>query len=142
MRRTRCQHRRRTKQHKQQQPRPSPAEAEAAIATADEPEPDGDAPMSPHAASPQDSPAPAGKNADMSGVVTRPRRPTIDTIEETILRPGTVKINVQGAFIVDDEHEPSSPQSEDYEHDPRDIRLPNHTAVVSHIAVDVSLASP
>jgi type II pantothenate kinase len=33
---------------------------------------------------------------------------------------------------------PDSPRSEDYEHDPRDIRLPNHTSVVSHVAVDVS----
>jgi hypothetical protein len=49
-----------------------------------------------------------------------------------------VKINVQGAFIVDEE-QPGTPQSEDYEHDPKDIRLPNHTAVVSHIAVDVSI---
>lgn len=57
-------------------------------------------------------------------------------INDTILRPGTVRINVQGAFIVDDE--PVTPRSEDYEHDPRDIRLPNHTAVVSHVAVDVS----
>lgn len=36
------------------------------------------------------------------------------------------------------EEQPGTPQSEDYEHDPKDIRLPNHTAVVSHIAVDVS----
>ncbi|KAF2267943.1 fumble-domain-containing protein [Lojkania enalia] len=56
-------------------------------------------------------------------------------IEDTILRPGTVRINVQGAFIVDDE--PVTPRSEQYEHDPRDIRLPYHTAVVSHIAVDI-----
>lgn len=56
-------------------------------------------------------------------------------IEDTIQHPGTVRINVQGAFITDDE--PTTPQSEDYEHDPRDIRLPNHTAVVSHVAVDI-----
>lgn len=53
------------------------------------------------------------------------------------MHPGNVRINVQGAFIVDEEH-PGTPQSEDYEHDPKDIRLPNHTAVVSHIALDVS----
>jgi hypothetical protein len=58
-------------------------------------------------------------------------------IQEAILHPGNVRINVQGAFIVDEE-QPGTPQSEDYEHDPKDIRLPNHTAVVSHIAVDVS----
>lgn len=54
--------------------------------------------------------------------------------------PGNVKINIQGAFIVDDE--PESPASEDYQHDCRDIRLPNHNAIVSHIAVDVSVSLP
>ena len=69
----------------------------------------------------------------------RPRRTTVQSdIQETILHPGNVRINVQGAFIVDEE-QPGTPQSEDYEHDPKDIRLPNHTAVVSHVAVDVSM---
>jgi type II pantothenate kinase len=79
----------------------------------------------------------------LSGTITtRPRRTTAQSdIHETILHPGNVKINVQGAFIVDEE-QPGTPQSEDYEHDPKDIRLPNHTAVVSHIAVDVSTAMP
>ncbi|KAJ4338529.1 hypothetical protein N0V87_003858 [Didymella glomerata] len=74
----------------------------------------------------------------LSGTIpTRPRRTTAQSdIHETILHPGNVKINVQGAFIVDEE-QPGTPQSEDYEHDPKDIRLPNHTAVVSHIAVDI-----
>lgn len=68
---------------------------------------------------------------------SRPRRTTAQSdIEDTILHPGNVRINVQGAFIVDEE--PVTPRSDDYEHDPRDIRLPNHTSVVSHIAVDVS----
>jgi type II pantothenate kinase len=77
--------------------------------------------------------------ADISSFpdAARPRRPTVQSdITDAILHPGTVRINVQGAFIVDDE--PVTPRSEDYEHDPRDIRLPNHTAVVSHVAVDVS----
>jgi len=70
-----------------------------------------------------------------AGVPTRPRTSTVQSdIHETILHPGNVRINVQGAFIVSDE--PTTPRSEDYEHDPRDIRLPNHTAVVSHVAVD------
>ena len=79
----------------------------------------------------------------LSGTITtRPRRTTAQSdIHETILHPGNVKINVQGAFIVDEE-QPGTPQSEDYEHDPKDIRLPNHTAVVSHIAVDVSIDIP
>lgn len=70
----------------------------------------------------------------------RPRRTTVQSdIQEAILHPGNVRINVQGAFIVDEE-QPGTPQSEDYEHDPKDIRLPNHTAVVSHIALDVSIS--
>jgi len=62
-------------------------------------------------------------------------------IDSTITHPGSVKINVKGAFIVD--QEPASPGSAGSEnlnggtHDTKDIRLPNHTAVVSHIAVDV-----
>jgi type II pantothenate kinase len=78
--------------------------------------------------------------ADISSSLAfgRPRRTTVQSdIQEAILHPGNVRINVQGAFIVDEEH-PGTPQSEDYEHDPKDIRLPNHTAVVSHIALDVS----
>jgi hypothetical protein len=80
------------------------------------------------------------RSADISSspAFGRPRRTTVQSdIQEAILHPGNVRINVQGAFIVDEE-QPGTPQSEDYEHDPKDIRLPNHTAVVSHIAVDVS----
>jgi len=74
--------------------------------------------------------------------VGRPRRTTAQSdIQETIQHPGNVRINVQGAFIVDEEH-PDTPSSEDYEHDPHDIRLPNHTSVVSHVAVDVSAYVP
>ena len=53
--------------------------------------------------------------------------------------PAAVKINVEGAFIVDDEINGKNGAGEDgvhYEH--KDIRLPHHTAVVSHVAVDVS----
>ncbi|RKF80132.1 Pantothenate kinase [Golovinomyces cichoracearum] len=62
-------------------------------------------------------------------------------IDNTIIHPGSVKINVEGAFIVDQD-----PNSNEYHavvtanggsHDTKDIRLPNHTAVVSHIAVDI-----
>jgi hypothetical protein len=63
---------------------------------------------------------------------------------QDILHPGDVKINVQGAFIVDADEEPGTPgdmgnafEEDGYQHDPKDIRLPNHKAVVSHIAVDV-----
>lgn len=61
-------------------------------------------------------------------------------IDSTIIHPGSVRINVKGAFIVDTP-EPatpaeSSPPGSTY-HETKDIRLPNHTAVVSHIAVDI-----
>ena len=86
--------------------------------------------------------ADTGKGAaDSPELTARTRRTTVasqSAIEDVVLHPGTVRINVQGAFIVDDE-QPSTPRTEDYEHDPRDIRLPNHTTVVSHVAVDVSL---
>ena len=56
--------------------------------------------------------------------------------------PASVKINVEGAFIVDDELNGKAGGVADgvhYEH--KDIRLPHHTAVVSHVAVDVGHAS-
>lgn len=64
-------------------------------------------------------------------------------IDSTITHPGSVKINVKGAFIVDVED--ASPNGHGNPgngaggagHHDKDIRLPNHTAVVSHIAVDV-----
>ncbi|KAI9749871.1 MAG: hypothetical protein M1815_002224 [Lichina confinis] len=54
----------------------------------------------------------------------------------SILRPGSVRINVQGAFIVDDEADSLNGGNGD-QHGTKDIRLPNHTATVSHIAVDI-----
>ena len=60
------------------------------------------------------------------------------TINNAIARPGAVKINVQGAFIVDEEKVAADSTGEDGpQHDTRDIRLPNHTGVVSHVALDV-----
>jgi len=59
-------------------------------------------------------------------------------LDETILAPGTVEINVQGAFIADEEEGQEEGLSEDRaQHDTRDIRLPNHKAVVSHVALDI-----
>lgn len=59
-------------------------------------------------------------------------------IDETIIHPGSVKINVQGAFIVDQQaSSPTEHSANGGAHETKDIRLPNHTAVVSHIAVDV-----
>lgn len=83
---------------------------------------------------------------------SRPQRATSRSDNDAILNPGTIKINVQGAFIVDDESPPEPPLASpalnatpahdeegfEYKHDTSDIRLPNHTTVVSHVAVDVS----
>ena len=68
-----------------------------------------------------------------------------EPLNRAISHPGSVKINVEGAFIVDDE--PSSRNGTGhadgsgihYEH--KDIRLPHHTGLVSHVAVDVSYPS-
>ncbi|KAJ5613670.1 hypothetical protein N7528_007324 [Penicillium herquei] len=59
-------------------------------------------------------------------------------LEEAITNPGAVKINVTGAFIVDDEPRSRSPVEADGVHyENKDIRLPHHTGVVSHVAVDI-----
>jgi type II pantothenate kinase len=59
--------------------------------------------------------------------------------------PSDVKINVEGAFIVDDESPCSdaknSTAGEGVYFENKDIRLPHHTAVVSHVAVDVIFLS-
>ncbi|KAG6165356.1 hypothetical protein E4U11_000494 [Claviceps purpurea] len=71
-----------------------------------------------------------------------------EEINSTITRPGSVKINVKGAFIVDSEtstpgvgagtnSSQANGQGSPTHHETSDIRLPNHTAVVSHIAVDI-----
>ncbi|WPG99325.1 Hypothetical protein R9X50_00213800 [Acrodontium crateriforme] len=71
-----------------------------------------------------------------------------------ISQPGSIEINVKGAYIIDHEDDdegshgsgsgsssPSSDHGAADEHSPqhhkRDIRLPNHTAVVSHVAADI-----
>ena len=67
-------------------------------------------------------------------------------MQHAISDPGSIKINVSGAYIINHEEpvtEPSPdgtvtpPEEHAYEHDKRDIRLPNHTAVVSHVAADI-----
>ena len=58
-----------------------------------------------------------------------------------IANPGAVKINVEGAFIVDEEPRSRSRspiEAEGVHYESQDIRLPHHTGVVSHVAVDVS----
>ncbi len=60
------------------------------------------------------------------------------TIDYAIQSPGAVKINVKGAFIVEDEASGAGTEAEDGAQHDTDIRLPNHSAVVSHVALDVS----
>lgn len=87
----------------------------------------------------------------------RPRTATNTAeIDTALSHPGSVRINVKGAFIVDQDATPPSPsingesgsgvgvpvtngngRASPSNHETKDIRLPNHTAVVSHIAVDV-----
>lgn len=84
--------------------------------------------------------------------IGRPRTTTTTAeIDSTINHPGSVKINVKGAFIADQgsssptgpafnfigRGDYSGPTHEPDHHQTKDIRLPNHTAVVSHIAIDV-----
>ena len=88
---------------------------------------------------------------DIFPVLRRPRTATNTAeIDTAITHPGSVKINVKGAFIVDQESmTPASGggigirngQGSPTHHETSDIRLPNHTAVVSHLAIDVSLLS-
>ena len=74
------------------------------------------------------------------GGATLSRRLTNDE-HTSVPKPGDVRINVKGAFIVEDDEEPGTPEEdfdgEGYQLERRGIRLPNHKAVVSHIAVDV-----
>ncbi|ROW10124.1 hypothetical protein VMCG_02091 [Cytospora schulzeri] len=83
--------------------------------------------------------SPAHDSAATTGEhIGRPRTATTTAeIDSTIIHPGSVKINVKGAFIV--EQEPKSPGAQglngrsgspDHHHQTKDIRLPNHTAVI------------
>lgn len=80
------------------------------------------------------------EDGDTSPTISKNLRMRTNTaeIDSTITHPGSVKINVKGAFIVDQDSEsPNGKIVNGGSHDTKDIRLPNHTAVVSHIAVDV-----
>ncbi|KXS93485.1 hypothetical protein AC578_7529 [Pseudocercospora eumusae] len=69
-------------------------------------------------------------------------------MQQAIAQPGSIKINVTGAYIINHEDEDNSPDrsptsshsegdEHSYQHHKRDIRLPNHTATVSHVAADI-----
>lgn len=86
---------------------------------------------------------PKARAASTPSVNTGRPRTATDTaeIDETLSHPGSVRINVKGAFIVDQESatpiSPAGRSGSPARHGTKDIRLPYHTAVVSHIAVDV-----
>lgn len=71
-------------------------------------------------------------------------------MHSAISQPGSIKINAAGAYIIDHEDEDASQGSNDsspssnpdnegqsYQYHKRDIRLPHHTSVVSHVAADI-----
>ncbi|KAA8901590.1 fumble-domain-containing protein [Sphaerosporella brunnea] len=78
---------------------------------------------------------PATASSRLLEDVGRPRKNTIEHLE----RPGSVRINVQGAFIVDEDgaSPPRAGSPARYGQDTKDIRLPHHKAEVSHMAVDI-----
>lgn len=94
---------------------------------------------------PEEGPLSEEQNAPQSPSITtaKPLRMRTNTaeIDSTISHPGSVKINVKGAFIVDQDSASPNGSVNGASHDTNDIRLPNHTAVVSHIAVDVCFLS-
>lgn len=52
--------------------------------------------------------------------------------------PASVTINVEGAFIVNEVAPKTNGHASEFVHyEHKDIRLPHHTDVVSHVAVDV-----
>ena len=71
-------------------------------------------------------------------------------MQSAINQPGSIKINVEGAYIVDDVEDYSHAETngtplssiqeveeQSYSHQNQDIRLPNHKSVVSHVAADI-----
>lgn len=81
-------------------------------------------------------------------VVKKRRLSTSADMQQAIAQPGSIKINVTGAYIIDHEDDDASPdrsptsshsenEEHSFQHHKRDIRLPNHTAVVSHVAADI-----
>lgn len=96
----------------------------------------------------------ADTSAESGTVLSRTGRPRTATatttaeIDTAITHPGSVRINVKGAFIVDQGSSTSGvctpangQNSPTGHHQTKDIRLPNHTAVVSHVAIDVCPAA-
>ncbi|KAK5106566.1 hypothetical protein LTS08_000686 [Lithohypha guttulata] len=77
---------------------------------------------------PQEAPASPASDHNPTSPSRVPRAPP---------KPASVKINVEGAFIVNDETATRNGGSEFVHWEQKDIRLPHHTDVVSHVAVDI-----
>ncbi|KAG8534229.1 uncharacterized protein KY384_001073 [Bacidia gigantensis] len=65
-------------------------------------------------------------------VAGEPLERKLSALEELIQSPGHLRVNVQGAFIADE-----ISWLDGTRHDISDIRLPRHTSVVSHVALDI-----
>lgn len=80
-----------------------------------------------------------GKDDTMSSRPALGRGRKNTTIDSVASYPGSVRINAEGAFIVDED--PSSPSGNgSFSDGTKEIRLP-HQSPVSHIAVDVSMTN-
>lgn len=78
---------------------------------------------------------PSAEASEMSAAATTTQNvPGIAQFDLNFPRPNAIQINVEGAFIVDEDEVDGrrTPPGT------RDIALPHHTDEVSHIAVDVS----
>jgi type II pantothenate kinase len=97
-------------------------------------------------------------NDEDGGALGRTRTNT--SVIDSLSHPGSVRINFQGAYIIDEEDSSISSSSDSPIIEPEDdygfeepvgetrsrrytkeIRLPNHKGRVSHLAVDVSYSS-
>jgi len=96
------------------------------------------------AAGPAAGPEAGDADSDSGAPLVRPWTSTSTAeIDSTISHPGSVRINVKGAFIVDPgAATPANGRGSPDHHQTQDIRLPNHHAVVSHIALDVCAPVP
>lgn len=89
-------------------------------------------------AQPEQSSVPPTHDAPNTPVTPTSRPRLASRIGKAPPQPTSVKINVEGAFIVNEETINRNGESEYVHWEHKDIRLPHHTDVVSHVAVDVS----
>lgn len=89
------------------------------------------------------APTPTSASASLGRAAKFSTDARVGRLEEAITNPGAVKINVKGAFIVEEEEprsrSPVAVDTDGVHYENKDIRLPHHKSVVSHVAVDVSV---